>query len=194
MPVTNPLLLNIPEQLETERLLLRVLRPGDGKILTTSVTESHESLRQWMPWAKQIASQDENEEFVRRAIANFTLRTELNFALFERDSGEHVGMSGFHHIDWSIPHLEMGYWLRTRFEGKGYMTEAARHLTRLAFETLSAERVEIRCDTRNQPSAAVAERAGYTREALFRCNRRDVDDALCDTYVYAVTRPDWEKM
>jgi RimJ/RimL family protein N-acetyltransferase len=49
-------------------------------------------------------------------------------------------------------------------------------------------RVEIRCDARNAPSAAVAERAGYTLEARLRQHRRAPDGTLADTLVYARLR------
>ena len=32
-PVFNPVLLNIPDQIETERLLIRAPRPGDGSVI-----------------------------------------------------------------------------------------------------------------------------------------------------------------
>lgn len=188
MPITNPLLLDIPEQFETERLLLRAPRRGDGKIINPSIVESHESLRQWMPWAKNIASVEENEEFALRSLARFILREELNYVVFERASGEHAGMTGFHHIDWSVPCFEMGYWLRTRFEGQGYMTEAVNALTRFAFDTLQAERIEIRCDVQNSRSAAVAQRAGYILEGTFRHDARDVQGELRTTLIFARIR------
>ena len=43
---------------------------------------------------------------------------------------------------------------RTR---QGYATEAVRGIIAFAFETLSAQRVEIRCASENRPSARVAE-------------------------------------
>ena len=36
----DPLLLDIPNQLETERLLLRVPRPGDGAMIYEAIMES----------------------------------------------------------------------------------------------------------------------------------------------------------
>jgi hypothetical protein len=35
--MTNPILLNVPEQIETERLLIRCPRPGDGATVYAAV-------------------------------------------------------------------------------------------------------------------------------------------------------------
>ena len=74
-------------------------------------------------------------------------------------------------IEWSIPKFEIGYWLRTTLIGKGYMTEAVVALTKMAKETLKANRIEIRCDERNVRSRRVAERAGYRLEGILAMTR-----------------------
>ncbi|MBN2304508.1 MAG: GNAT family N-acetyltransferase, partial [Anaerolineae bacterium] len=104
--------------------------------------------------------------------------------------GAVVGGSGLHRIDWSVPRMEIGYWARTSMSGHGYITEAVLGITAFAFETLGAQRIEIRCDARNIRSAAVAERAGYTREACLRHSDRGVDGSLRDTLIYAMFPPE----
>jgi RimJ/RimL family protein N-acetyltransferase len=47
------------------------------------------------------------------------------------------------------------------------------------------QRLEIRCDERNRRSAAVAERAGYDREGLFRRDALDPAGNLRNTIIYA---------
>jgi RimJ/RimL family protein N-acetyltransferase len=60
--------------------------------------------------------------------------------------------------------MEIGFWLCRSVEGRGIVTEATRTLTNLALTRLGAARVEIRCDARNERSAAVARRLGYDLE------------------------------
>ena len=86
-----------------------------------------------------------------------------------------------HPRDWSVPSFEIGYWLRSSTVGKGYITEAVEALTQAAFQHLHAERIIIRCDSRNVRSARVAERAGYTLEATLRRDARAPDGSLRDT-------------
>jgi RimJ/RimL family protein N-acetyltransferase len=86
--------------------------------------------------------------------------------------------------------MEIGYWLRTDATGAGYATEAVKLLVRLAFDLLQAERIEIRCDARNARSAAVPRRLGFVHEATLRCARRNPENELGDTLVFALTRTD----
>jgi RimJ/RimL family protein N-acetyltransferase len=182
----------VPDQFETERLLIRAPQPGDGRAVNDAIRESIAELRPWMPWAKVIPSVAESETFVREAALNFRNRDELPLLLFRKNDGLYLGGSGMHNIAWNVPRFEIGYWLRTSAQGQGYMTEAVNGITALAFGTLGAVRVEIRCDARNERSAAVARRAGFTQEAYLRCDSRDNDERLRDTLIFARLRDDLE--
>ena len=103
-----------------------------------------------------------------------------------------MGSSGLHNIDWAVPRFEIGYWIRTSLSGQGYITEAVNAITDFAFDVLGAQRLEIRCDARNERSAAVARRAGYTLEVRMRCQARGVDGSLRDTLVFVKLREDDE--
>jgi RimJ/RimL family protein N-acetyltransferase len=74
--------------------------------------------------------------------------------------------------DWEVPKFEIGYWARTSQTGHGYITEAVNGVVRLAIDTLGANRLEIRCDTKNDRSAAVAKRVGFVLEGTLRCDTR----------------------
>jgi ribosomal-protein-serine acetyltransferase len=184
----NPLLLRFPDHFETERLLIRAPRAGDGPAVNQAVRESFDQLRLWMPWARFIPSVAESETFAREGAAKFRVRDELPLLLFRRPENTLIGASGMHHIDWDVPRLEIGYWVRTSFQGQGYITEAVLGITDFAFRLLHAERLEIRCDSRNTRSVAVAERAGFSLEACFHHERRDNEGKLSDTLVYARLR------
>ena len=190
--MNEPILLNLPERLQTERLTLRPPRAGDGSTVNEAVLESLEGLQRWMPWSVPTPTVEQSEMWCRRAGSDFLARKQLPLLLFLRESaGEtatFVGSSGLHRIDWEVPRFEIGYWVRRRFEGQGYVTEAAAAITRFAFEALGANRVEIRTDDRNKRSWRVAERLGFRLEGVLRNECRD-SQGLRDTRVYAVTEP-----
>ena len=188
----DPLLLDIPARIATARLVLRCPQAGDGAVLNAAVRESLAELRPWMPWARQAPTADESEAYCRRMAARFALREELNFLIFEAGesgaAGALVGSCGLHHIDWSVPRFEIGYWRRTGRGGRGFVAEAVDALERLSFEPLGARRVEIRVDDRNVRSARVAERAGFTLEGVLRSEALGADGAVRDTRVFARVR------
>ena len=188
----DPLLLDVPERLETERLVLRCPRPGDGPAVNVAVCESLEGLRPWMPWAKAAPSIDDSEAYCRRMHAKFLLREDLVLLIFERGSegaaGPVLGAVGLHRIDWVARCFEIGYWRRKGLGGLGIVSEAVQGLARMAWDRLDARRLEIRMDEDNVPSRNVAERAGFTFEGLLRLNALAPDGSARSTRVYARVR------
>lgn len=190
----SPILLDFPQSFETERLLIRLPLPGDGEQVYEAMQESLDRLKPWLPWAQSLPSLDELEASVRVAHCRFLERSDLRFHIFEKDTNRFVGSSGLHEIDWTLPKFEIGYWCRTQCMGKGYITEAVRGLTVLAFEILKAKRVEIRCDIRNVRSRKVAERLGYKLEGVLRNYCLAVDGKIEDTCVYALVPEDFQSL
>jgi RimJ/RimL family protein N-acetyltransferase len=143
-----------------------------------------------MPWANPVQSAEDYEILARRMMARRILREEFMLLVFRKSDGLLAGSCGMHHIDWDVPRFEIGYWLRTSLTGQGYVTEAVNGLTTFCRDVLHAKRLEIRCDTRNTRSAAVAERAGYQLEAHFRADRRGTRGEISDTLVYVRLFPE----
>lgn len=187
----NPILRDFPDYIETGRLLIRAPRPGDGRALYDAVMQSLDELKPWMPWAHQPITLEAEEGIARRMHAEFLTRENLPLFVFLKDSPVLIGGSGLHRFDWSVPRFEIGYWLRTGYTGKGYMTEAVAGITHFAFETLFAERVEIRMDDRNARSYRIAERLHFQLEGILRNEARGVAGELRNTRVYSLIRDEW---
>lgn len=197
----DPILIDVPERLETERLVLRMPRCGDGAAVNAAVAASHAELAPWLPWASALPSVDESEIHCRRQLARFILREDFVMLMFERTDGGGegpcvgadiegacVGALGLHRIDWALRRFEIGYWRKTGCGGRGYVTEAVRAISRMAFDSLGARRVEIRMDDANVRSWKVAERAGFTLEALLRFDSATPLGEPRSTRIYARVR------
>ena len=197
IPIVNapsPILRELPEELPGERVALRPYRPGDGAQVWEAIQESLPELRPWMPWAHDHIPPTETEEVIRRFAAQWVLRQHLIVGIWHRETGRFLGSTGLHVIDWEIPWFELGYWVRTSEERKGYVTEAGRLLMRFAFETLGANRLEVRCDTRNERSIAVARRLGFTLEGTRRCDSRTPAGELRDTLIFSLTPGEYGRL
>ncbi|RPJ02523.1 MAG: N-acetyltransferase [Chloroflexi bacterium] len=182
--IETPILLDFPDSFETERLIIRAPHPGDGPAVNRGIHESINELQPWTPWANPEPAVEDTELHLRGAAARFIQRVSLPLVLWRKTDGMFVGRSGLHNIDWSVPCMEIGYWVRTCLSGQGYVTEAVLGITDFAFKHLGAQRIEIRCDSLNTRSTAVAERAGYTLEARFHHHVRATDGSLRDTLIY----------
>src|SRR5579859_2831788 len=183
----EPILNDFPDHFETERLLVRCPRPGDGSALYGAVEASQPELNRWMPWSYNYTL-NAAEVFVRGAQAEFLRRENLPLSIFRKTDGLYLGGTGLHDIVWNVPRFEIGYWLRTDCTGEGYMTEAVIALTDFCRAHFQARRMTIRCDSLNERSRRVAERAGYTLESITHHDRRGLDDnTLRDTLTFAKT-------
>jgi len=232
--MTDPMLIEVPERIETARLVLRVPQRGDGAAVNAAVAETIAELAPWLPWAGSMPTPDESEMHCRRLQARFILREDLAMLMFERRAGggdgapvgvgaegrlvgggvegrlvgasmegrlvgasmegRLVGGLGLHRIDWPLGRFEIGYWRRAGFEGRGLVTEGVIAIARMAFDVLGARRVEIRMDDRNERSWKLAERAGFTLEAVLRFDAATLQGEPRSTRVYARVRGAEEPM
>lgn len=178
-------LLDLPMPIKTDRLLLRPFNIGDGQIVNDAILESFQELHTWMKWADHKPSVSETEINMRKAQAKWILREELAMLIFDIKTGKFLGASGFHHIDWSVPTLHTGYWIRSSERGKGIITESTHALIFYAFKQLHAKRLEIRCDENNLASRRVAEKLGFNCEGILINNELNPQGELRNTIVYA---------
>jgi RimJ/RimL family protein N-acetyltransferase len=189
-PIKQPILLEVPERFETERLVLKAHATDTIDELQTAIEESLPELEQWMPWAKGGQTREETLTFLRRAAAEYITRDSFGYAIFARDDRRYIGNVGVHPRDWNVPAFEIGYWMRTSETGRGYMTEAVKFLTSYFVEEIGAKRMVIRCDSRNRASANVALRSGYTYEGVNRSLHRDNQGKLMDMELYSYIVPE----
>ncbi|HVV67739.1 MAG TPA: GNAT family N-acetyltransferase [Gammaproteobacteria bacterium] len=183
------ILLDLPMPIMTPRLLIRPSRVGDGTVVNAAILESFATLHQFMDWAKEKPTLEDSEEQVRIAAANWILKKNeepwLQLFIFDRHSEQFIGATGFHSIDWEVPRVETGYWIRTSCQGQGYMTEAINAITQYAFKQLAVKRMAITCDSKNVRSKKIPERLGYHLEATLKAHRIAINGKLSDTLVYA---------
>ncbi len=177
---------HLPETLESERLQIRVARPGDGAMFNEAVLESLPELAPWLGWVRPAPTLEKSEADCRAAHERFLRNEDLMAFFLAKDTGELVGGSGLHKADWTLRQFEVGYWGRARFAGSGLMTEGVRALARHAIELLGANRVFLTTDERNERSRRLAERAGFEFEGTLRHDRLDLEGKLRNTRVYAI--------
>lgn len=181
-----PLLRPLPDRIETMRLVLRPWGPADAPVLKALIDANLDHLRPWMPWAM-------NEPSPLEAIAarieifagNVREGTDYTIGIFLGD--EAIGGSGLHRRN-GPDTLEIGYWIAARHAGRGYASEAAMALTSLAFAFPHVEHVEIRCDPRNTPSAAVPRKLGFSHGATLEADTKTSIGEPRDTMVWQLSR------
>src|SRR5699024_6656421 len=184
--IMHPILRDLPTEFTSERLLIRMPLPGDGKKVYDAIRYSRTSLQKWLPFAQQEQSEEEVEINVRLAHIDFLKREDLRLHIFCKKTKNFIGSSGLHRIDWDVPKVEIGYWIDDRYSGKGYITEAVERITMYAIDEIKARRIEIHCDEKNVRSRAIPERLGFELEGIFKQDSVAVNGQdLRNTCVYA---------
>ena len=177
--------------IRTERLELRPWRAEDAAVLKDAIDSSLDALRQWVPWATTEPSPVETiAERLASMHAKFVDGVDWTWGLFGGDGSRVLGGIGAHpRIGPGA--LEIGYWIRTSDTHRGLATEAVRAVLPVAFARPDIERVEIRCDPRNERSAAIPRRLGFTHTAVLPNNYITPSGQPRDTAVYCLMRNDF---
>lgn len=152
--------LALPPVVTTPRLTMRSWQRDDAPALQRVLAASDAHLRPWTPWVIDGRTPGLSlEERLAQHAASFAEGKEWVYGMFDVD-GNILGACGLYRRV-GAGALEIGYWLAETAVGRGYATEAAGELTRLALELPGIERVEIRCKPDNRPSVGIAIRLGY---------------------------------
>jgi RimJ/RimL family protein N-acetyltransferase len=191
---SSPLLVELPERVVGQLVTVRPYDEADAPALWAAIEESRAHLAPWMPWVSTYHAPRDASAAVRRFRAKWLTREDLHVVIFDRSNNRLLGGSGLHRMDWQIRRFEIGYWLRPSATGHGYATETVQLLTRLAFDTLAANRVEIRMDVENVRSRAVPERLGFPLEGRLRRAAPGVDGQAHDVWIYALVREDFSNL
>jgi len=148
-----------PEVIDAGEVVLKRWEPAWAEDAATAVRESLPELTPFVSWAPDACDVESSRIAIARSIANWGKGTAFNYGIFT-GAGELVG--GIDLMTRMGPGvLEIGYWMRTAYTGRGYMTAAVDALARVALTLPGIERVTIRHDVANAASAAVSAKAGF---------------------------------
>lgn len=162
-------------RLETARFIARCWSPDDARLVRAAIDVSDEHLRPWIPFMKEEPrSLEDTARRLRSLRANFDSDAEYRFGMFEPDGRTLIGGVGLYKRVGPRA-LEIGYWIASPYNGRGYATEAAGAMVRIAFEIEKVDRVEIHCDAPNEASARIPAKLGFTHEATLA--RRTVESS-----------------
>lgn len=187
------MLLDIPDEFETERLRLRRYRAGDGAAYWRMAQRNREHL---LPFeagnpALSLRSEEDAEVLMREFAAEWALRHHFFIGAWDRADDVFVAQVYVGAVNWDLPEFEIGYFVDVAHEGRGYVTEAVNRTLAFIFEHLQARRVRLRCSEANPRSYRVAERCGFLREAHLRQSQKLPDGTISGEYVYGLLRAEY---
>ena len=180
-----------PPRIETNRLLLSW--PNAEQIEDYYLSIVGTNMFDTILWDGPSVAADLHE-YWEGCMGRDPTRAELDFdlAVIEKASHRYVGGVGLRPVNKDPAIIDLGYALAPAWHGRGYAVEALSALIRCAFEQRGAERIFATIFVGNRASQRVAEKLGFTLEGTMRraVLKRGV---WLDEWLYAVTRPDWER-
>jgi len=148
---------------------LRPWRDSDIRAIVTACQDPE--IARWTPVPVPYGETDARAFLVQRYDAIHAGAC-APFAIVAATGGELLGSVALNRPDWHHARAEVGYWLAREARGAGHATRAVRLIAEWGFEALGLERLDLHAATDNRPSQRVAERAGFTREAVLRSYMR----------------------
>ena len=175
-------------QLDDEVILRRFIPEDAGKVFET-VCRNAEHLTEFMHWMVPDYSLKMAEVFIDRSTIAANIKESLGYGFFRND--RLIGSIGFVHFDWKSRKTEIGYWIDRAEQGKGLVSKASKLLIEVAFNDFDMNRIEIRCSTLNERSAAIPRRFGFKEEGRLR-QAEFRNGTLHDFFVFGLLRSEWE--
>jgi RimJ/RimL family protein N-acetyltransferase len=180
--------------------VIRFFEASDAAGMLAALDADRSSLLPWLPW---VATDNRNEaecvfhiERFRRSREAFP-PTELAMGIFDANTGEVVGGTGFHRLDTEIGQGEIGYWIRGDRAGRGLCTEAVAELITSGFTPQGRggwgfRRITILCAEPNIASRRVPEKLGLRLELASQGDRWIDGLGFVGTLAWGALREDWD--
>lgn len=141
-------------------------------------------------WLKEDYSLEDAKSFLKRDLTeNFARNNGFQAGIWFR--GKLVGAVRYNDIDWTNKSTSLGGWIDSSFEGQGLITKATRVLITYAFGELKLNRLEAHCHSENWRSRAMAEKLGFTQEAILR-EAEWRNDGFADVVIYGLLASEWK--
>jgi ribosomal-protein-alanine N-acetyltransferase len=177
-------------QLETERLVLRKLKPQDeGDIFEYA---SDDEVTRFLSWATHKSVEDARS-FISFTLGRYEKDEAGEWGIVLQETCKLIGAIGIVWCDMNNRRSEIGYVLSRNHWGRGIMPEAVSRVLKFAFEEMKLNRIECCHFLPNEKSGRVMQKVGMSfegiaREKIFAKNR------YWDVKQYAILRSDWIKL
>ncbi|MBN2736695.1 MAG: GNAT family N-acetyltransferase [Spirochaetales bacterium] len=147
-----------------------------------------------MHYFPRLLTPKESLELIERIKAHFKKYTYGLYAVDHMASGRFIGFIGLAEISFEAdftPAMEIGWRLAVDFWNKGYATEGAKAVMKLAFEQKKLEKLVSITAKLNKPSIRVMEKIGLKAAGEFNHPKLDPLDPLNRHVLYQLGREEY---
>jgi RimJ/RimL family protein N-acetyltransferase len=149
-----------------------------------------EELWRWIP--TQVRTASDMRAYIELALRTQAEGSALPFATIDRASGGAIGSTRYGNIDRLHRRVEIGWtWIGRPWQRTAVNTEAKYLMLRHAFETLGANRVELKTDSLNERSRRAILRLGAVEEGVFRKHMVTESGRVRHTVYFSIIDEEW---
>jgi ribosomal-protein-alanine N-acetyltransferase len=181
-------------KLETNRLIIRDHIESDIDGLHSVLSD-----KDLMFYIQDIATSNFEESL---ANLNFAMeeaksshRTCFFFAIIDKETNEYIGNVGTtklrETVDGNV--MELGYFIKREYWGKGIVTEAAKEVIKFCFEDLGTLKIETGCNADNTASEKIMKKLGMIKEADLKL-KVVIDGKFYDRVEYRLLKSEYASL
>jgi RimJ/RimL family protein N-acetyltransferase len=171
--------------METERLLLRGVQPGDEEDLFEIRNSEYVLQYNCM---KKITMEQLQEQLMK------DMESKDIYCIVLKENGKVIGMIDLESdgLRYGVNSLVISYYLGEQYASKGYMTEALREMIRYVFEEREVDVLAVRAFKANEASGRLIEKLGFIYEGCIRRGVKGYQDIIYDDMIYSMLREEYE--
>jgi len=150
------------------------------------VESGRADFEQWIPFVSKTRTLEDAANCVVRFLDLYKEGKGYVYGLW--DGGRMIGNVLIKDIDDVAKHAEIGFMIARAWRGQGLAAAACARMIDFIFNELGFQKVELRCDDRNEASIAIARRFGFGLEGTLK-RSIVINGELCNTMCWALFRP-----
>jgi RimJ/RimL family protein N-acetyltransferase len=134
-----------------------------AEIMFEKVDNERERLALFLPWVNFVKTIEDEQKFIQQSIKDWENYTKALFAIFRKSDAQYLGNISVFNLDFENESCEIGYWISSKYEGKGYMIQSVSALEKELFEK-GFNRIVILCQKTNNRSKKIPKALNYRHE------------------------------
>ncbi len=168
--------------LETDRLILRKMTPGDADAMFAYASDPE--VTRYVVWDTHRSIED-SRAFLDLTVRGYESGADPTWGIVYKGDHRFIGTCGFASLEPEHACAEIGYVISKEYRGRGLAPEAVRAMISFGFREMGLNRIEARCIAENTASARVMRKAGMTHEGTLR-QREFIKGAYRDMELYSI--------
>ena len=174
-------------RLQTTRLTLRSLRPGDLEAVHTAADDQRILRNMLLPRETTRAL---TQDFLRRARRDEKRGEGYHLAIVLKEDAELIGAVSLMSVNARHRHAELGYWIAVPHWRQGYGQEAVEGALGYGFRQADLNKIWATTVLANEASAGLLQSAGFTHQGVLRKHAK-VRGRWWDLNYWELLREDW---